>query len=225
MRLVRGFVATGTLVLLVMASGCGSSVTTSGKNIKEYFVVTDGWFWQYTNTDSSDLYEMWSLGEAEREGQTVNVFGWKFADNQALAEDELASPPELFFMESYWSKDEDGVLFWGSGDGDGTGHDDIPWTVEFLDPPLQFGTTDMYPGSTEDGGTSGLNWTSEYVEDVADLDTGAGLFEDVMHIRFVDENESHPFAGDYWLARQAGIVQFQLFAHPDQIWNLKKYEN
>jgi len=224
MTLVRRFVALGTLMLLILASGCGSSVTTTGKNMKEFFVITEGWFWQYSNTEGGDLYEVWSMGEGEREGQTVNVFAWKFANGQALAEDEVASPPELFFMESYWSKDEDGVWFWGAGEGDGTGHDDTPWSTEFLDPALFFGGTDMYPDSSEESSTSGLNWTSEYVEDVAELDTGIGMFEDVLHIHFADTDATHPFAGDYWLGRQAGILQFQLMANPDQIWNLKKYE-
>jgi len=222
MTLLRGIVA---LSLLGLIAGCGSSVTTSGKNVKEFFVVTEGWFWQYTNPDHTEVYEVWSMGEADRSGETVNVFAWKFADTQALAEDELANPPELFFMETFWTKDDDGVWFWGAGQGDGTGHDDTPWSTEFLDPPLQFGGTDMYAGQTPiEGGTSGLNWTAEYVEDIDSMDTGAGVFRDVMHIRFVDENESHPFAGDYYLARQAGIVQFDLMHHPDQPWTLKKYE-
>lgn len=225
MKLVRGVVVLGMWLALGALSACdGSNVTTSGKNIKEFFTVTEGYSWQYSNPEHGDLYEVWSMGEADVEGQTVSVFAWKFANSQALAEDEVAAEPELFFMETYWTKDDNGVWFWGSGAGDGSGHDDTPWTEEFLDPPLQLGNTDMYPGSTLDGGTSGLSWTSEYVEDVAELDTGAGSFSSVMHLRFVDENDSHPFAGDYWLARQAGIVQFEVNAHPDQVWTLKKYE-
>ncbi len=216
----------GILTVLAMGSlfaACGPTVSTTGNNAKEFFLITSGASWQYTHPDYSELYEVWSRGSETINGQEVYVFEWKFATSQELAEDEAAGN-ELVFMETYWQKTEDGVFFLGAAPVDGP-HDDTTWDDVFYEPPLFFAGVNIRPDDTEETFIDGDTWTYTYVEMLADLDMVTNDFSNVMHINFIDESGTSPFGGDYYLAKSTGIVQFSVAAHPDEVWELKKFEN
>ncbi len=210
------------LIPCLLAVACGGGVTTSGANGKEFVPLEEGFVWQYTNADYGDVYEVWSAGDLDVDGETFSVYRWKFADTQALALDENEAEPGLFYMQTLWSKDDEGVQFHGSVADDGTGHDDTPWSETVYDNPLLFVGVNIYAGDMDETGSNAETWTTEYVESVESLTTDAGTYDNVMHLRFTEANDASPFSGDYWLARQTGIVQFQVAQHPDDIWTLKK---
>lgn len=214
--------------LMVMAMGtvffaCGPSVSTTGNNAKEFFLITAGASWQYTHPDYGELYEVWSRGSETVNGEEVYVFEWKFATSQELAVDETAGN-ELVFMETYWQKTDDGVFFRGAAPVAGA-HDDTAWDDIFYENPLLFAGVNIRPDETEQTFIEGDTWTYTYVEMLDELVTNGGAFQNVMHISFLDESGTSPFGGDYYLAKSTGIVQFEVAAHPDEVWTLQKFEN
>ena len=209
---------------------CGGGVTTTGVNGKEYMRLTEGIQWQYTDGVNSELYEVWCQGETEVGGETVTIYGWKYGDSQELVDDEGAG--DLFFMETYWSKQTGGVFFHGSSGVDGSASDDDdsaaapvdagePWRDQVYEYPLLFVAVDLSPGDIQESGSDGENWSSEYVEMTKDVVTDGGTY-DALHMRFTDADEVSPFAGDYYLAHSIGIIQFQVAGDPDVVWSLKR---
>ncbi len=203
-------------------SACGSNITTSGTNAKEFFLLEDGYVWQYTNSEFTELFEVWYAGERQVDGQDVHVLSWKFDTAQNLALDEVEADPALFFMDTYWSKTDDGVLFWGAGAVDNTA--DLPaWDEVFYGESLLFAGVDLYPGDPAlTSSSNGENWSSEFVDSVDELETFGGTFMSVMQVNFADEAGASPFAGDWYLARNTGIVQFQVHGRSDEVWTLNR---
>ncbi len=220
----RAVLFMGLVAIAAAVTACGGGVSTAGVNSKEYFVITDGYSWQYTNPAYGDVYEWWAEGSQERNGEDVYVFSWKFADTQTLAEDENAATPELIFQETYWQKEDDGVFFRGCGAVAGN-HDDTAWDEIFYERPLLFAGVDLMAGDVEETYSDDEHWISTYVEMVPEFDTDYSTFENVLHIEFVDEAGTSPFGGDYYLAKSTGVVAFTTAAHPDETWSLKKMVN
>lgn len=215
-----GFILCAAAALSMAACG-GSNITTSGANSKEFFVLSDGYVWQYTHPDSPELFEVWYMGERSVDGQDVHVLSWKFDTAQNLALDEHEDDPALFFMDTYWSKNDEGVLFWGAGAVDNT--NSLPaWDEVFYADSLLFAGVDLYPGDSLSSSSNGESWTSEFVDSVDEVETFGGTFQSVMQVGFQDEAESSPFGGDWYLARNTGIIQFQARGRPDELWTLNR---
>ncbi len=205
----------------LFSTACGSNITTSGANSKEFFVLSEGYVWQYTSPDFTELFEVWYMGERTVDGEDVHVLSWKFDTAQALALDEVEADPALFFMDTYWSKNDEGILFWGAGAVDNANA--LPaWDEVFYADSLLFAGVDLYPGDSLSSSSNGESWTSEYVDSVDTVETFGGTFQSVMQVGFQDETQSSPFGGDWYLARNTGIIQFQVRGRPDEQWTLNK---
>jgi len=218
-RILTALAAVAALSL----TACGSNITTSGANSKEFFVLSEGYVWQYTHVDHPELYEVWYLGERSVDGVDVHVLSWKFATAQELALDEAADEPALFFMDTYWSKTDDGVLFWGAGAVDNAGGLGA-WDEVFYADSLMFSGVDLYEGDAETSSSNGENWSSEFVDSVDTVETFGGTFNSVMQIHFDHDAESSPFGGDWYLARNTGIVQFQTRQADGELWTLNRVD-
>ena len=218
-RILTALVAAAALSL----TACGSSISTSGANSKEFFVLADGYVWQYTHVDHAELYEVWYLGERQVDGVDVHVLSWKFGTAQELALDEAEAEPAMFFMDTYWSKTDDGVLFWGAGAVDNTGGLGA-WDEVFYADSLLFAGVDLYPGDAVSSSSNGESWSSEFVDSVDEVETFGGTFQSVMQVTFDHDEESSPFGGDWYLARNTGIIQFQIRNSPDELWTLNRVD-
>ena len=227
----------GVLLLIPMLCGiaCGGGVTTTGTNGKEYMRLTEGIEWQYTNGIDSDMYEVWCQGEREIGGEMLTVYAWKFGDSQELVDDEALG--ELFFMETFWSKQTDGVTFHGSAALGGVPSDDdddsagpVPppaagdaWRDLTYEYPLLFAAVDLSTGDIHESGSDGETWTAEYVENVRDFTTD-GATSNALHITFVDSEGVSPFGGEYYIGANIGIMQFQVAHEPEIVWSLKRFK-
>ena len=215
----------GSLMVLscLLWTACGGGVTTTGYNTKEFMPLDDGIIWLYEKVEDDDglLYKVFAQSEETVNGEAVSVFAWKYATRQELDLDEEGAD-ELFFMETYWSKAEGGVFFHGSDAAVGTSGVD-PWATLVYEYPLQFGKVNAWEGDITESGSDAESWSSEFVA-MEDIVTDGGDFPDCMHIRFSEADGLSPFSGDYWVARNTGIVQFTRDIDPDVIWALKTFE-
>jgi len=222
------------LLPVLLGTACGGGVTTTGINGKEYFRLTEGIQWQYTNGVDSGMYEVWCQGEREINGEMLTVYAWKYGNSQELVEDE--SLGELFFMETYWSKQVEGVMFHGSGalgevpsdDDDSAGPVPPPasgdaWRDLVYEYPLLFAAVDLSTGDIHESGSDGETWAAEYVENVRDFQTD-GATANALHISFVDSEGVSPFGGEYYIGANIGIMRFQVAQEPEVEWTLKRYK-